>query len=135
MSKRLFRSSTDRILAGVAGGMAAYFDVDVSIVRLVWLLLVLAGGSGLLLYVIAAIIIPTESSGRASPAAEPRPRPARRPDSRGSASTMAVLLIGAGLFLLLKDHVPFRLMTGWMLPVLLILGGVWLLVDRRDGGR
>ena len=46
------------MLFGVAGGMARYFNLDPSIVRIVWALLVLAGGAGLLLYVVAAIVIP-----------------------------------------------------------------------------
>ena len=58
MRERLYRSREDRMLFGVAGGMARYFNLDPSIVRIVWALLVLAGGAGLLLYVVAAIVIP-----------------------------------------------------------------------------
>ena len=58
MSKRLYRSRDDRMLFGVAGGMARYLDIDPSIVRIVWALLVLAGGAGFLLYIVAAIVIP-----------------------------------------------------------------------------
>lgn len=46
------------MLFGVAGGMARFLDIDPSIVRIVWALLVLAGGAGLLLYIVAAIVIP-----------------------------------------------------------------------------
>jgi phage shock protein C len=60
---RLYRSRTDRMLFGVAGGMADWFDLDPSLVRLVWALLILAGGVGLLLYIIAAIVIPEEPVG------------------------------------------------------------------------
>jgi phage shock protein PspC (stress-responsive transcriptional regulator) len=67
--ERLYRSRDDRVLFGVAGGMAEYFDLDSSIVRLVWALLVVLGGAGLLLYIIAAIVIPEEPYGR--PAAGP----------------------------------------------------------------
>src|SRR5689334_12195430 len=55
---RLYRSRDDRMLFGVAGGMAEWMDLDPAIVRLVWALLILAGGVGLLLYIIAAIVIP-----------------------------------------------------------------------------
>lgn len=58
--ERLYRSRTDRVLFGVAGGFAEWLDVDPSLVRLVWALLVVAGGAGLLLYVIAALVIPEE---------------------------------------------------------------------------
>jgi phage shock protein C len=51
------------MLFGVAGGMARYFDIDPSVVRIIWALLVLAGGAGLLLYLVAAIVIPEEPVG------------------------------------------------------------------------
>src|SRR5580765_5013712 len=60
---RLYRSRTDRMLFGVAGGMADWFDLDPSLVRIVWALLILAGGVGLPLYIIAAIVIPEEPVG------------------------------------------------------------------------
>ena len=63
MRDRLYRSRTDRMLFGVAGGMADWLDLDPSLVRLVWALLVLAGGIGFLLYIVAAIVIPEEPVG------------------------------------------------------------------------
>ena len=58
MKKRLYRSKKDKMLAGVCGGLAEYFDVDPSLVRLATVLLCLYAGTGLLVYIIAAIIIP-----------------------------------------------------------------------------
>ncbi|MFW5981103.1 MAG: PspC domain-containing protein [bacterium] len=58
MSKKLYRSQNDRILAGVCGVIAEYLYIDSSIIRIVLLLFVLAGGSGILAYIIAWIIIP-----------------------------------------------------------------------------
>lgn len=57
--KRLTKSY-DRKLCGVCGGIAEYFNIDPTIVRLVWLLLVLCAGTGILAYIIAAIIMPEE---------------------------------------------------------------------------
>lgn len=57
--KRLYKSKEDVIICGVCGGIANYFEVDPSLVRIAWLLFSFAGGSGLLVYLIAAIIIPT----------------------------------------------------------------------------
>ena len=51
------------MLFGVAGGMARFLDVDPSIVRIVWALLAIAGGAGLLLYIVAAIVIPEAPAG------------------------------------------------------------------------
>ena len=58
--RKLYRSSTDRILAGVCGGLGKYFDIDPVIIRLLWLLFVFAMGFGILIYILAAIIIPLE---------------------------------------------------------------------------
>ncbi len=59
MSKKLYKSS-DRKLCGVCGGIANYFDIDPTVVRLLWVLFTLAGGSGILAYIIAAIIMDDE---------------------------------------------------------------------------
>jgi phage shock protein C len=56
------------MLFGVAGGMADWLDLDPSLVRLVWALLILAAGVGLLLYIVAAIVIPEEPIGGVAPA-------------------------------------------------------------------
>jgi phage shock protein C len=58
MEKKLYLSETDKKIGGVCGGIAEYFDVDSTLIRLAWVLLILFGGSGLLLYLIAWIIIP-----------------------------------------------------------------------------
>lgn len=60
MPKRLYRSRSDRMLFGVAGGFAEYLDLDPAVVRIVWAFLVLAAGAGFLLYIVAAIVIPEE---------------------------------------------------------------------------
>jgi phage shock protein PspC (stress-responsive transcriptional regulator) len=58
MEKQLTKSTTNKMLAGVCGGLAEYFQVDPTIIRLLWVLFSLCGGSGVLAYIIAAIIIP-----------------------------------------------------------------------------
>lgn len=58
--KRLYRSETNRMICGVCGGIAEYILIDPTIVRLLFALLAL-GGSGFVFYIIAAIIIPTQS--------------------------------------------------------------------------
>jgi phage shock protein C len=58
--KKLYRSKTDRKIAGVCGGLGKYLDIDPVIVRLAWVIFTLAGGAGLLAYIIAWIIIPEE---------------------------------------------------------------------------
>lgn len=59
MSKKLYKSNTNKMLEGVCGGIAEYFGVDPTIVRLAWVVFCALGGSGILVYIIAAIIIPS----------------------------------------------------------------------------
>ena len=56
--KKLYRNTENKMLAGACSGIADYFDIDPTLVRLGWVLFSLLGGSGLLAYIIAAIIIP-----------------------------------------------------------------------------
>lgn len=60
MEKRLTRSRNQRMIAGVCGGIGEYFNIDPTIIRLLWVLFGLAGGSGFLAYIIALILIPEE---------------------------------------------------------------------------
>ncbi|WP_050636120.1 PspC domain-containing protein [Candidatus Stoquefichus sp. SB1] len=57
-SKRLYRSKRDVMICGVCGGIAEYFDIDPTIVRLIAVVLIFGWGSGLLAYLVGAIIIP-----------------------------------------------------------------------------
>jgi phage shock protein C len=61
--KRLVRSTTDKKIAGVAAGLADYFDLDPTIVRLAWLLAFLFAGAGLLAYIILWIALPPGPTG------------------------------------------------------------------------
>jgi len=56
--RRLYRSPDDRVVAGVCGGLGEYFSIDPVLVRIVWIVLSLAGGAGLLLYILAWILVP-----------------------------------------------------------------------------
>ena len=60
--KKLYRSDENKMLAGVCGGIAEYFGVDPTLIRLAWVVFSLLGGSGLLAYILAAIIIPRNDS-------------------------------------------------------------------------
>ncbi len=60
MKKRLYRSRNEKMIAGVCGGIAEYFDVDPTLIRLAWILFSFAGGSGVLAYLVCALVIPQE---------------------------------------------------------------------------
>lgn len=111
----LRRSRTDRVLGGVAGGVAHYFGVDPVLIRLGFVLLVIAGGSGLLIYLIAWLIIPEEEEGaereRAGPAMD-------------AATTRLVLggaLIAIGGILLASRFIPYFSRVFW--PLVFIAAG------------
>ncbi len=58
MEKKLYKSGTDKVLAGVCGGLGEYFGVDPTLIRLGWIVFSAIGGSGLLAYIIAALVMP-----------------------------------------------------------------------------
>jgi phage shock protein PspC (stress-responsive transcriptional regulator) len=60
MEKKLYRSRKDKKICGVCGGLAKYFEIDVTIIRLIWVLCCLFAGGGLLAYLICALVIPNE---------------------------------------------------------------------------
>ena len=98
MDDRLFRSRDDRMLAGVAGGLAELWDVDPSLIRIIWAVLVpFTGGIALLVYIVMAVVVPEEPSGAflpfgAMPPVEPGattpPSPAQSAGPTGSGWTM-----------------------------------------------
>ena len=61
MKKRLYKIEKGKKLVGVCGGIAEYFDIDPTLVRLAWILFTACAGSGILAYIIAAIVMPRKS--------------------------------------------------------------------------
>ena len=58
MKKRLYKSTDNKMLCGVCGGVAEYFDIDPTLVRLGWALFSLCAGAGIIIYIVAAIVMP-----------------------------------------------------------------------------
>lgn len=90
MNDRLYRSRDDRVIAGVAGGLAELWDLDPSVVRIVWaLLILLTGGIFLLIYVIMWIVVPEEGSGTYGAAVPPWPVDPNAPPGSAQANAAA----------------------------------------------
>lgn len=87
--RKLYRSRQQKVIGGVCGGLAEYFNVDVIVVRLLWVLFTLVGGAGILGYLIFWIVVPINPEG-----AEAEPHRAS-----GSA-TLGIVLIALGVILL-----------------------------------
>lgn len=61
MSKQLYRSTNNKVIAGVCAGVSDYFEIDPTIVRIIWLLLAFPGGIGLIAYVVCWIVMPEKN--------------------------------------------------------------------------
>jgi phage shock protein C len=59
-NKKLYRSLTDKKLCGVCGGLGDYFEIDSTVVRLLWIIFTFCGGAGLLAYIVCALIVPKQ---------------------------------------------------------------------------
>jgi phage shock protein C len=118
LNRRLYRSQTESILGGVAGGVAEYFDQDPAIVRAVWALLaIITGGAFLILYIVMWVIVPLPPESGEAPAAAPpaeggaapawnaQPRPASH-RSGGGSWLLGLVLIGLGLYFLAREYLP-----------------------------
>ena len=145
MPDRLYRSRGDRMLFGVAGGLARYLNVDSSIVRIVWVLLVFAAGAGILLYVVAAFLIPEEPAGYVAasvsssvsagegPATDPSANGRR--DTGGGAILLGLILVLVGGWLLLERFLPALEGRVVWPAILIIVGLVLVLGSLRGRGR
>ncbi len=122
------------MIDGVCGGIAEYFGLDVTLIRIVWVLMTLFGGSGIILYIVAMIVMPSAPPGTVDAAAPARPR------SHGANGKFwGALLIAFGA-LLLMDNLGIPIWHHWwgfswsvVLPLLLILAGVAFLYGGRNG--
>jgi phage shock protein C len=133
-SKRLYKSRTERMIDGVCGGVAEYLGLDVTLVRILWVLLTLFGGTGIVLYIVAMIVMPAAPPGTVAAGAPTSPR------SHGANGKFwGALLIAFGMLLLL-DNLGVPIWHHWwgfswsiVLPLLLILAGVAFLYGGRNG--
>jgi phage shock protein C len=126
--RRLRRSRSDRVIGGVCGGLGEYLGVDAVLIRLAAVLLVFAGGAGVVAYIVGWIIIPEADEGAETGGAE------AEPVSQGRARVIAgAVLVCLGGLLLLDAVVPFSLDHRFVWPVLLIVVGAAVIArgDRR----
>jgi phage shock protein C len=151
VTDRLYRSPDDRMLAGVAGGLAEMLDIDPSIIRIVWaVLIVLTGGLALLVYIVMAIVVPERpvgveprrqggsdaagtgvAGGAAGPANATSPSRARRGDrsdaTRGGLVAGLILIVIGGFFLV-RELIPSVDLGFWWPTVAIALGVVLVVV-------
>jgi len=153
MDDRLYRSRTDRIITGVAGGLAERMDVDPSLVRVVWVLLtIVSGGIFALIYIVMAVVVPERPAGvtssrtgsvtppaapspgswigpdgQAVPAAAPGPAADERHKRTGvGAIIFGGILITIGVWTLVERYVP-GIDTSTIWPIVVIVLGIGLI--------
>ena len=135
--KHLYRSTKDKKIAGVAGGLADYLNIDATFVRLLWLVSIFIGGGGVLAYIIAWIAIPQENPSmilEMSPSSKKTFRsraPMRTVEKQKKFSYIGLLLIVVGVFFLVKEFLPWNL-ARYTWPFILIAVGIYLLVTHQE---
>jgi phage shock protein C len=165
VADRLYRSRDERVIAGVAGGIAENLDLDPTIVRLAWVVFALVtGGIALVVYFVMIFVVPEEPAlpagstsaaaasaggpvavdaagrGRGEREARRATRRAERADrwrdrGRNGPLVVGLILVLAGAWLLLRRYVPL-LDTSLLWPyALVVLGGILVVVALRPGGR
>ena len=151
MNRRLYKSPTERVISGVAGGVAEYLDADPAIVRVIWALLALiTGGVFFVLYVVMWIVVPEgqmapvapgEGAAAGEPVVDPvtgqpaaaspatwSAQPVRRAH-RGSGSgawVVGLILVGLGTYFLILNYFP-QIAVERLWPIGLVIVGVLLL--------
>ncbi|HEY7590442.1 MAG TPA: PspC domain-containing protein [Candidatus Limnocylindrales bacterium] len=159
--QRLYRSRRDRMIGGVAGGIAEYARIDPTLVRIGWVILaLLTQGAAVLVYILLLFVVPegegvvaassvatadgTEAGAGAagvadvSPAADSRPvatqsRPSSTDDGRTAGLVFGAVLVVVGAWFLLRQYLPA---IDWSLswPVIAIIGGIVLLAAAMRAG-
>jgi len=148
-NKRLYRSTTDRKIAGVAGGLAEYFNMDPLLVRLIFIILTIAYGTSVIIYLILWIVTPEKPYDLTKPFNEqnmenPQPpkeepkystndtkkensAPASSPKKKGSLIG-GFILITLGALFLVDEFIP-NIDFGDLWPIILIIIGIGLLIN------
>ncbi len=161
MDRRLYRSRTDRMIWGVCGGLAKYFNIDPVLVRIIFVLLTLANGIGIVAYIIMAIVVPLEGSSAATPRettrenieeikksatdfskdvrdtfARPAPPPEEEVASRHrNRNILGIVLILVGVIVLLASlNVLWWFRWSFFWPVILIVIGLLIIFTARRTG-
>ncbi len=141
--KKFYRSTTQRTIAGVAGGIAEHFNIDPVIVRIAFVLAALGGGSGILIYIVLWIVIPeapvfnnterdnttnsTVNHIQSTTNMETQSEPKKEKRNYHSNLTGGLILITLGILFLIVRFVP-NIDFGDLWPIILIVIGITILL-------
>lgn len=128
--KKLYRSSKDRMISGVCAGIAEYFDIDATLVRIGAVVMLFMSWFTLLLgYLVCAIIMPEKSGEQDEEEMEIYDKDGNRIYKKKTNNIISVLLIGIGLFFLATHFIP-SIDRNIIIGVTLVLTGLLLFVNR-----
>jgi phage shock protein C len=152
--KRLYKSRKNKVVDGVCGGIAEYFDVDPVLVRIIFVLFFFVGGSALIAYIVGMIIMPrtpyepvqesgpkAEKQEKLSQASPAKPVRASASPSAGSLVIGVIMIILGGAFLLDNLDFPYFHRFFWwfkfhfwefVIPGILIVVGLVLIVKSKE---
>lgn len=154
MPQNLYKSRTNKVFAGVCGGLAEYFKVDPTLIRLAWALAFFVGGSGFVLYILALIIMPEGPVEQAKASSTPPPI-VIMDDEEDEASTpppfatanstkgngeekrrqiLGLILVAIGGYFLLERFFPVFEFDNWW-PLILVVLGFFILIKGKGGSR
>ena len=146
MVKKLYRSTTDKMIAGVCGGLAEYFEIDSTLVRILFLALLIFGGGGFLIYLIMWIVVPQKpyfpntsdfnSEKKTSDVNVEESNPnytvgVDTPKSQNRNTVIGIIVIVIGL-LLLFDNFDLTFGFSKLWPILLIIFGASLILKSKS---
>ena len=141
MTEKVYRSEREKMIGGVCGGLADYFNIDVTLVRLIVLVATFAGGVGFLAYLVAWVIIPLDPADRAVRTehypgdigdtvqdrvsdVDVAPKEFVKHENHENRSKIAgIILVTLGVFFLLERMLPYWFDMSKMWPLLLIIIG------------
>lgn len=144
MPKKLYRSRKDKMIGGVAGGLAEYFDVDPTLLRIIFIITLFFGGTGFIAYLILWVVVPEEpfvipvmdnaaNTGEQKPPAENKDAQyqfAYEEQRHKKKNVAGIILVVIGILFLADNFVP-RFHFGDFWPLILIAIGLGLLINSK----
>jgi phage shock protein C len=126
-SRRLMKSEKNKVISGVCGGIGDYFDIDPVIVRVLWVLFAMTGGSGVLAYIVFSLIMPEYNEHYV----HPERKESKQERDRNSTNLLAIALLVFGAGSLADHFIPW---FDWkiVVPAGMLLIGFYLLVQHKN---